>query len=76
MMSDIGPSWTTEYSITDDDKSGISYVESQFTTCGRTWTNEESISEKVSCSGNPFRITVTFSDKGSTSTAEIVFADQ
>ena len=75
MMSDIGPSWTTEYFI-EEIGSDIVYVESAFTTCGRTWTNEDSISEKISCSGNPFQITVNFNDQGSTSTAEIIFSDQ
>lgn len=75
MMSDVGPSWTTEYSI-EEDGGPVTYIEAKFTTCGRTWKNEDSINEKISCSGNPFQITVNFSDSGSTSTAEITFADQ
>lgn len=75
MMSDIGPSWTTDYSI-EEIGDAVTYVRSNFSTCGRTWTNKESINERVSCSGNPFQMTVKFSNNGSGYTAEITFADQ
>jgi hypothetical protein len=76
MMSDIGPSWTTRYAIDEDDNSPVSYLSADLTTCGRTWSNERTISASVSCSGNPFRISVNFNSNGTGPTANVTFADQ
>lgn len=76
MLSDIGPSWTTRYAIDEDDSGPISYLSSDLTTCGRTWSNERTISASVSCGGNPFRISVNFKSNGAGPTANLTFADQ
>ena len=75
MMSDTGPSWTTSYSIRE--KAGaITTLSSDFTTCGRTWSNEMTISASLTCSGNPFRINVNFKSSGAGPTANVILADQ
>lgn len=76
MMSDIGPSWTTRYAIDEDDSAPVSYLSADLTTCGRTWSNERTISASISCSGNPFRISVNFNSNGAGPTANMTFADQ
>ena len=76
MMSDVGPSWTTRYALTSKATALGTYFEEVFSTCGRTWSNETSISASLSCSGNPFRVKVTFDDKGAAPTANVTFADQ
>lgn len=76
MMSDTGPSWTTRYAIEKQEGGDIAYLSADLTTCGRTWSNEKKISAALSCSGNPFRVGVTFNSSGGGPTANMTFADQ
>jgi len=76
MMSETGPSWTTSYTYTPLFTSTGTLLREVFTTCGQKWTNKASISASLSCSGNPFRITVNFEYKGPASIANMTFADQ
>ena len=76
MMSDVGPSWTTRYALTSKATALGTYFEEVFSTCGRTWSNETTISASLSCSGNPFRIKVNFDYNGVASTANVTFTDQ
>jgi hypothetical protein len=76
MMSDVGPSWTTRYALTSKSTAVGNLLEEVFSTCGRTWSNETTISASLSCSGNPFRIKVNYEYNGAASTANVTFADQ
>jgi hypothetical protein len=77
MMSDVGPSWTTRYALTPKTTAALgTFYEEVFSTCGRTWSNETSISASLSCSGNPFRVKVNFEYNGAASTANVTFTDQ
>jgi hypothetical protein len=76
MMSDVGPSWTTRYARTSKASAAGNLLEEDFSTCGRSWSNETTISASLSCSGNPFRIKVNFEYKGPASIANMTFADQ
>lgn len=76
MMSDTGPTWGTHYYIKDVGNSHSSTWEERFSTCGKTWKTTKPINEAVSCSGNPFQLSATFSSNSMGSTAELVFADQ
>ena len=75
MISDVGPAWTTRFTHTAPFWSGTVFKE-VFTTCGQTWTTITSISTSLSCSGNPFRLTVNFDYKGAAAIANVTFADQ
>ena len=75
MMSDIGPSWTTTYTIRKK-YGALERLVSEFSTCGRTWSDESTISASLSCSGNPFRISVDLKSSGAGTTANITFVDQ
>ena len=78
MMSDEGPAWATQLTSTEDgSSSGVSVFTWSFSTCGKTWRNEEEFSASVSCSGNPFNVSGTINfDNGGGSTANVTFADQ
>ena len=76
MMSDVGPSWTTSYVLQFKSTPVGTLPSTDFSICGRTWSDETSISASLSCSGNPFRISVNFNSTRADATANVTFADR
>lgn len=78
MMSDEGPSWSTELSywkLTTADEPD--YQKWSFSTCGKKWVDDITFKAALSCSGNPFLVSGTINiDERDNTTANVIFADQ
>ena len=78
MMSDVGPSWTTSLAVAFEYDFTLETAlrTTSFSTCGRVWPDAKPISASLSCSGNPFRVSVKFNSSGAAYTADVTFSDE